>query len=399
MKTFSVAAIMLAICSATSAQSDFRDGFVITQGGDSISGQVNFRDGVKAYEICDFREIKGATTVQYTSEDIAAYGFVGDKRFESKKYNVAGAGEAVGFFEVILDGAVTLYQFRESYWVQKGDGDILQLMNTEKEVYIDGKRAVRRSNQHIATLNMLLSDCPKRNPYMHNLRLDRRALTKVIDHYNACVGVTPTNYQETKPWLTFDPGLAVGATFAKLEFTGMSEISGAIIGTTHANSITFGFVADVLSPRITERFAHVTGALYSKVTYVTESKFKRGSDYLKIDLNQLKVPVGIKYLFKGGQVVPFVNAGASFTINLKSEVTWYEPPTSSNIEFLQREFTVKDAEVGYWGGLGAAVPMGSRLNWVIEFRYERTNGLTPHLDSPFLKSRIDNIQILMALKF
>lgn len=399
MKALSFAAIALAICVQAFGQSDYRNGFVITHSHDSISGLVNFRDGGKAYEICDFKASAGAAVTTYGAKEIAAYGFTGDKRFESKTFKAEAGVEQTNFFEVVVRGTVTLYQLRDTYWVQKGSAEFIQLQNNEKESYVDGQRVTRHDNQHIATLNMLLADCPKVTRAMNNLRLDKRSLTKVINDYNNCAGGSSVVFQDEKPWVKLDAGVAAGVNFSTLEFTGTQAIAGAITGSTKSTTWMFGLMLDVLSPRVSERFAFVTGALYSPITYTTESKYKPGNDYLKIELHQVKVPAGIKYMFKGGRVVPFINAGVSFTFNVKSDVTWYEPANSPNIEFLQSQFEVKTTEFGYWGGVGVTVPITSKLRTLIEFRYEHTNGITPHLDSPFLESSINNLQGLVALKF
>ena len=399
MKPHLLTVLAVILCISVYGQSDYRKGFVITLSHDTTSGLVNFRDGGKAFEVCDFKTSPSANATTYTPKDIAGYGFVGDKRFESKNIKIEGGVEVAHFLEVVVHGKVTLYQMRDKYWVQKENADLLPLENNEKEQYVDGQRVIRYDNKHIATLSMVMADCPDVTISMRNLRLDKRPLTKIVNDYNQCIGGSSVVVQEKKPWAEFHIGVAAGANFSALEFTGTESIAGAITGTTKNTAPMIGVMVDIVSPRVNERIAVVTGAYYLPMTYVTESKFNPGSDYLKIKLDQLKVPVGVKYLFKGRRIVPFVNAGMSFTFNVKSNVTWYEPARSPNIAFLQSDFMVKTTELGYWGGLGATVPITSKLGALVELRYEHTNGITPHMQSAYLQSSINNLQVLVAVRF
>ncbi|MEJ1241014.1 porin family protein [Chryseolinea sp. T2] len=397
MKSFLFTAIALVLCLEAFCQSDYRNGFVITQNRDSISGLVNFRDGGKSHSSCDFKTSSSAEATTYTAKDLIAYGFIGDKRFESKTIKDGDKLEIV-FMEVVVAGNLTLYQMRDRFWVQKKGGDLTELLNNTKDQYVDGQRVMRYDNMHIATLNMLMADCRIVTTSLENSRLEKRTLTKVVNDYNECVGGSSVVFQEKKPWAEVRFAVGGGVNFSSLNFKDAQGAAAAIAGTTKATAVMIGVTLDFISPRVSERLAVTVGAYYSPIAYVVESKFHPGSDYMKMDLDQLKVPVGLKYMFKGRRLVPYVNAGGSFSFNVNSKVTWYEPAQSSIIEFLQADFEVKPAEMGYWGGIGTNIPLNSRLGIQVEFRYEHTNGVVP-ASRAYLKSPVNNLQALVALRF
>lgn len=396
MKLLTLTALTFAFSHAM-AQSDYRPGFVITLNHDSVPGLVSFRDGGKSHDLCHFKTSGSEQRTTYTPNEITCYGFTGDKRFESKTIKTGDKEESY-FLEVVATGKVTLYQMRDRYWVQKEKGALIELENNIKDQYVDGQRVMRYDNKHIATLNMLFADCPKMANSMRNLRLDKRSLTTATNQYNKCVGAAVV-FQEEKPWVQFDFGAGGGMNFSTLEYTGSPAVAGVILGTTKSNAFMFGVTLDAISPRVSERLAVTTAAYYSSIDYVTKSNYATRNDYLKIDLDQVKVPIGIKYLFTGRRIVPYLNAGASFTFNVKSKEIWYEPAKSSTIEFLQDDFEVKTVETGFWGGLGVRIPVTPKLGAQVEVRYEHTNGLVAYKQSGYLESPVNNLQALLAIRF
>lgn len=287
---------------------------------------------------------------------------------------------------------------RERYWVQKGGGELIELVNNTRDQYVEGQRVMRDDNKHIATLNMLMADCPEASNLLRNLKMEKRSLTKAVSDYNKCVGGSSVVFQEKKPWAELAFGVGVGINFSSLEFEDTQGVAFAIGGTTKSTAMMIGVTLDVISPRVSERLAVALAAYYSPITYTFDSKYQPGHDYLELDLDQLKVPIGLKYMFKGRRLVPYVNAGGSLTFNVKSKITWYETSQSPVIDFLQSDIEVKTAELGYWGGVGASFPIGSKLGIQIELRYEHTNGVIP-ADRVYLKSPVNNLQTLVALKF
>ncbi|MGC3943756.1 MAG: outer membrane beta-barrel protein [Chryseolinea sp.] len=397
MKASLFTALAFVICIPAFSQADYRNGFVITQNRDSISGLVNFRDGGKSYSNCDFKKSADAAVTSYGPKDLIAYGFVGDKRFETKTIKDGDKEEAY-FLELVAHGKMRLYQMRDRYWVQKDGAELIELENNTKDQYVDGQRVLRSDNKHIATMNMLMTDCADASDLVRNLKMEKRSLTKAVNGYNKCVGGSSVVFQEKKPWAELKFGVGGGVNFSSLEFKDPQGAAFAIAGTTKATAMMIGVTLDVVSPRVSERFAFTIAAYYSPISYTVDSKYHPGDDYMTMDLDQVKVPVGLKYLFKGGRVVPYINLGGSFNFNAKSKVTWYETSQSPIIEFLQEDFEVKPVELGFWGGVGTNIPISSKLGIQVEFRYEHTNGTVP-ANRAYIKSPVNNLQALVALRF
>lgn len=89
MKAFLFFLIALTLCVQVFSQSDYRNGFVITQNHDSLPGLVNFRDGGKSNTNCDFKTSASAAATTYGAKDLIAYGFVDDKRSNQRPLKTA----------------------------------------------------------------------------------------------------------------------------------------------------------------------------------------------------------------------------------------------------------------------------------------------------------------------
>ena len=94
----------------------------------------------RAPAYCKFRSNRKDKATAFTPDELHAYGFYGDKRYESMQIPGATTKGKV-FVKVIVKGPITLYQFRKTFLVKK---DSLVQLPTPKSKVIDtdkGKRA------------------------------------------------------------------------------------------------------------------------------------------------------------------------------------------------------------------------------------------------------------------
>ena len=66
----------------TFAQSDFRDGLIITLDQDTIHGLVDYQSNVKNYKHCRFK--RDGVIKEYSPNQITGFGYLNDKFFTSK---------------------------------------------------------------------------------------------------------------------------------------------------------------------------------------------------------------------------------------------------------------------------------------------------------------------------
>src|SRR5690606_6738821 len=159
MKRLLLIATAFVVVSVCYSQSDFRKGYVITQAGDTLRGLVSFREGAKAFHSCVYRKSWDQEPVTYGPLDVAGYGFVNDKVFESRDIALRDQPPTTAVLEVIVRGLVTLYRIEDVFLVQKEGGELQQLINKKFKDVVKGREVLRNSNEHIMVLSPLLFDC------------------------------------------------------------------------------------------------------------------------------------------------------------------------------------------------------------------------------------------------
>src|SRR5688572_17612566 len=96
------------------AQSDFRDGFIITPSKDTIPGLINYRESARGNNFCEFKKNSSdQEIVTYAPNELFGYGFKNDKFFISREVLLPDSVRKLVFLEVLVEGRITLYMLKE----------------------------------------------------------------------------------------------------------------------------------------------------------------------------------------------------------------------------------------------------------------------------------------------
>jgi hypothetical protein len=394
---------LLALSVSSLAQSDFRKGFIVTHDKDTVFGFADFHDGVKAFSSCNFKRTENGESQTYKPADILGYGFVDDRHFVTRSVPANGGAEEV-FMEVMVEGPVTLFRLRETFWVQKQGQDILELRKVEKEVYVDKRSYTKYVNEYIGTLNILLADCAALRDEIQDLEFRIRPLTKLIASYNSCQQPEVKVQKAKKPWIKANAGIAVGMDASNLKIDAQNYFhSDGVVPYKQSVSMMGGITLDISSPRLSERFAFTSAVLYTQHSYHLSNAEQQepGIHYVTIDVKELKIPFGLRYTFAPKPVTPFFNVGMTTAIHLESSSTWLKQSVSgigNVINFSDMgEIPTKKGQAGVWGGIGMLTRISEKFDASIELRYEYTNGIVDFELNDYT-SNVTNFQLLVGLR-
>jgi hypothetical protein len=388
------------------SQGDFRKGFIITHDKDTVYGLVAFREGTRAYHECVFKRSADQQSTTYAPLDISGYGFINDKVFESRDVALRGQAPTTAFLEVLVKGLVTLYRVDDAYLVQEEDGELQQLIDELYRDVVKGRTVLRHSNEHIKVLNPLLFDCVETRELVQKAKMTQRSLTKLIERYNECVDAPAVTPKEAKPWFKVRPAIAGGVLLSNLEFDEhpyYDHLSGTF---ERATMPFFGLSGDFLSPRISERFSVNIAAFFSAAKYNGYTNiYYLGATiehWVDIDLPQIKVPMGFRYTFPAGGVMPYINAGISSSFHLDRKSHWlerWEYNGTVTIDEKDEALKIKASQTGWWGGVGIQKPIGDKFVLFGEVRYERTDGIAESFlqAEPRFGSTISNVRFVIGV--
>jgi Outer membrane protein beta-barrel domain len=396
--------LLVSIAEFSFSQTDYRNGYVITNVYDTLFGLVDYREKTKAHKSCNFKVSKDQNVVSYEPGSIFGYGFKNDRFFQSKEISIKNQASQIVFLEVIVKGLVSLYKFEDTYFVEKNNDGIQQLKNETKEVLIYDSKYSKKTNQHISTLNMLLYDCVEIKTEVQKVKLGERLLGTLIENYNRCKGQSSTTFKAKKPWSKAIIGLTGGLNFSQLKFdanSGYEHLAGDL---EISKSPVIGLSLDILSPRLSERISFHGDLLYSNSKYYNYTLYSSSSaverNYVTIELQQLKVPIGIRYTFPEREFIPYFNAGIVSTIHLSSNSKWVQEIESNSIVKTRENeaLVIKNKQFGLWGGLGVLKSVNNKFDAFLELRYEQTNGIAPFSVDLQGVNSITNFKILIGIR-
>ena len=347
------------------AQNDFRPGYIITKEGDTLNGFVNYKVGLKKFEICSYKKTKEQKDqVNYYPNQIDGYGFVGDRFFEAKEITAEESKKV--FIEVLVKGKATLYRYNSDFFIEKNDSIFKQLVNEVSIEYTELGYREKQSNRHIGVLTYLFSDCPKVKKKAQTVQLKEKALVNLTKAYNDCFNEPSIVFLENIPWLKANVGFSPGCFSSELG---------------NATAFSFGAFVDISVPRVNERISIHTGAQYVSANFEGSStrsnRFFNFSYETTTIMEQLRIPVGIKYTFPEKKVTPYFAVGVMNNINLKTNMVSMverERIVNNVLENFEESADLDTTRPGFWAGIGIKKTIKNTLNAFLELRFERSTG-------------------------
>lgn len=380
-------------------QSEYKKGIVVTNNGDTISGLISYREGFRGYKVCNFKKSKGAPVTKYSPDQIQSYGFINDMYFESKPFKNAKGNINNVFFEVLVKGNLTLYKYSLRYFVEKNGDGLHELTNEKQEVFVGNEIFMRESKRYLGVLNHLTSDCENFTETLMQSGNGEKDLTEIVEKYNRCRGEESISYKEKKPWFKANFGVLIGLNSSQLNFSPANSFDRAF-------AVMPGVNLDILSPRINEKFSFHTGLFYLSTKYLSYYEDNRVNYIdrtdITIDAKQLKIPLGFKYMFSKKELSPYINGGASYTIQLETDSNFVSEREVNNVVYTT-EGNAAEVEnaIGYWAGIGLKKSISEKLNAFVEMRFENSGGVINYNSEIETGDRgqMQNVQLLMGIVF
>jgi len=275
------------------AQTDFRPGYVITNAGDTLRGEIDYRGDRLMGEICKFRSADGKI-VKYTPYDIAAYRFV-----DSKYYVAREIPDKMAFLEFLIKGQVNIYYLREDdgderYFIDKEGEPLSEIPYEEGIREVDNKLYFYQTTEHQKVLSRYMQDAPQIQKQISELdRPDHDNLIALAKDYSnaVCKGGQCVVYAKNLR--------AIGIA--------LDGVGGAIFYYNGVSSFTGGVLVNIWSPRINEKLYFRTGLLVSRYKYrddywdgqsgmiVNVPRWRKESIY--------KIPLMLEYIYPKSTII------------------------------------------------------------------------------------------------
>jgi hypothetical protein len=165
------------------AQTDFRPGYVFTNSGDTLFGQIDYRGDLLMGSICKFKNPDNKI-VEYSPNDIAGYRFINSKYFVSKSVKTGNETKQV-FLEYLIIGLVDIYYYKDDgeHYLVDINHDICELKTIKTEEKIENQTYIKEKREYVGYLKILFNKSPSISKKVENLSLSQISLIKIANAY------------------------------------------------------------------------------------------------------------------------------------------------------------------------------------------------------------------------
>lgn len=402
------------------AQINFQHGYVVTQSGDTLYGQIDNRDWVRNPEEIRFRTDSTSQSKFFTPHNLTAFS-VGGKKYVSKIVTVddtppsaTGYGTVpvsseidTVFLSVLVSGPVSLYYYsnwRKHFFISTSQGTT-ELISHEYVIERDGNLYTETNEKYKYRGQLAQLPNPCSNQQIKNLKYTRQSLTAFVAGCDGFTRSTATPYVQKNNPSRFYPKLSLGLSMTgikiwmanvpihfnyKINFT--AGISGELI--LPGNRKSRSFFADLLfnsfSLKNNNNF-HGTIVIYPYPGAFTEAKKFNGTiRNMNINVDYLKLITGFRYRLWAFQPRPFLETGISASTRLyyKAVGDYISDPNTSQGTGTTNSYTGKVGIVRpYPFSLGLVVGIGfqfRRFNLDVREEFKKLSSNETKINSTFL---------------
>ena len=361
------------------AQSNFVQGLIVNNAGDTLSGQIDDREWKKNPTSIKFKRNDGAV-IDFKAGEINAFNIAESKEWyhsavlgidkttvrdqDARDVNLRGVQVDTVFLRALVKGKLGLYylldEFEHGHYVAQKDGQF-------SELWIEVKKAVYPSagvftiEHYKKQLAQFAADC-KTAPPTSDIKYEKKPLMDFVIKYNTCVSGAPA-YVAPEARVEHAWAILLGVNYSTLRRDwGDDDVD------TYDPSIkpTFGLSYEAIIPRSRQSISLYVELLYRSFEIETTAK----ATQLKLaTMARYRVPVK-------GKTRPFFGAGLTNALAVGETI-----PTDEK-GYLENGIAL---DAGAWRGR-----VGGFL------RYEKANG---YAHGPGLLTKFNSLYLCAWYRF
>ncbi|HZV70152.1 MAG TPA: hypothetical protein VFG10_11440 [Saprospiraceae bacterium] len=373
--------IILANLIVANAQNDIREGAIILPGGEVKKGWIDFKDGKKNYQFCKFKADPHSEFITYLPADLEGYEYEGDAKYVSRWIG-EDSSKHQSFLEVLLEGHYTLLKTFEYYFIESGTDVFEQITFDPVIITINNLEIKKPSPKNLNVIRYLIKDCKELNSEIDGVKLYDKGLVHLIRDMNTCMGFESSEMKSDKPWASFALKAMAGITFSIFDVQD-TDYGDAAVGLPYSksNTATFGIGFEFSSPRNIESLLFEGDVFFTQSRYSStsfEDKLNDEYNYVNFTFTELKIPAGLTFKLKSRGLIPYVKVGGSVNLNLSSEDEWIRQIVMGDVILTEigDAMETQNFHLGIWGGIGVSKTFLARHEVFLEFKVEKTHGIS-----------------------
>ena len=406
------------------SQQNYLPGIIVKLKGDTLRGFINYQNSEKNPLNIYFRSDMNHEPDIFSPQEVQSFmvaneiyisatvsineGFYGTQELGNSPEIVLQTGTV--FLQVLVKGNKSLYYLkdskgREQFYVELDSRYELliyhkYLKNLTNSGDIAGANTITEDKRYIGQLSYYLSDCPKIQSSLRNLKLSKQNMVKLFRQYYECMNVK-AEYEKKSDETKADFGAIGGLALTSLKFKAEDGSFDELVNSDFPVSpgVAFGVYYNKKLSRNLGRLSLHNELFFSN--YKTEAFYKvvvNENRYVNNNITFggifIKMNNMIQYSFPVKSFSLFMRLGISNGYNLSEtnqnevEYVFYSTTTQKTIPAI--EGTRKYA-FGIVGGIGGCY---KRIS--LDIKYERNSGMS---DMPALSSPVGVFYLMVGYRF
>ncbi|HSP83070.1 MAG TPA: hypothetical protein VLN72_05015 [Gillisia sp.] len=310
------------------AQDTWETGYVIHKEQDTITGLILERTDTEMAHFIKFREKSAAEVQVYNAGEIAGFGLMNGRNYESHSFVDEKGNRTSVFAKNLVRGKLDLFAWRhpqrlqpDFFVVNRTSGESVYLKKPVKKEITgkDGKLYNHRDKKYINSLSLIKGDSASKPA---EIRFSEKLIQRdIIDYNSNFINDFPQKIHEERIDYSFDVLAGVPVQFA----TGLSTYRAALYFNRTKPERSTGYVI-------------TRGIIYNHhvVERTFPADFRNGSLRYKAQMLNL-VPFAIKFQGSSKNIQPYGYAGAGLAVFKTTDLLvkdFQENGTDTNYYFL-----------------------------------------------------------------
>ena len=365
---------------STFAQSNFKEGYIITNGNDTVHGLIDFRtDQVNTYA-CTFKAAEKSSETLYLPGEIAGFRFENEgKYYVTRTVEIDGLKRTV-FLEFLLQGMLNLYFLPEGngYYFFEGKDGRMVMTTMKPDKYTEDSKVIV-DNRYKGIMTYVFKDDLPLATKTGKAKFDRRTMIEFTKEYHdqmcesgeKCI-IFENDYKKKFTKFDFTAYSGVETNDLKMDYNNYNYYYN--FSNIRSVSPVLGMEMDISSPRFMKSVSLVMDLNFSDFAGTTDYTYSN-SIYYRYHFSGVKsnFHYGIKYTYYKGKIRPTLEAGfsANYLFNLKStfkkNYVYRGEPTSDLIS--ENELLPSTTLTGYFAGIGLDYLLKNQHFIVARFLY------------------------------
>lgn len=418
MKRFIVALLPLMIACYSFSQENYIPGYIINLNGDTIHGEINYRNWKTCPEKIKFKSSGDPSENEYDPADIKGF-MVSDRIYESAlvKIEISPINTSyleydpdfrfitdTVFLQVRFRGVKNLYLFIDNdrrdyfYYWQDTSFSLLEYKRYLVRKDDQSKIFLHENKRYVGQLTYYLRECPSLLPKIESTGYYTTSIEKLYREYARCTG-GKYEFIRKNGERRVEFGLFAGASLTWSSLSGDLDKYLESVDMGLSTKFTFGMLFDFFKFARAEKWSWsneflVTVFEYQGELYEEINENDYSTSYTNLDGGFVKWQSLARYKVPLGKLTLFTNAGTSFGFgglgknqvlierNFYGQMRYQDQKAINNYEKM---------EFGMVGGVGIRLK-----RFTLESRYEYGTGF---VNNETLSSSANRVYLLLGIRF